>query len=118
MRTKMILMAAAVLAACSTQPPPAWQSGDAEIGHQVAEDLCAHCHAIERTGASPNPAAPPLRRALRNYRPDWLADDLHASRAVSLRRMPVFHFGEGHEYDIVAYLLSIQEEATPPPPAS
>jgi hypothetical protein len=32
--------------------------------------------------------------------------------------MPVFHFGEGHEYDVVAYLLSIQEEAPPMPPPS
>ncbi len=118
MRTQMILIAATALAACSTEPTPAWQSGDAEVGYQVAQDLCAHCHAIEPTGDSPNPGAPPLRRALQNYRPDWLADDLHASRALSLRRMPVFHFGEGHEYDIVAYLLSIQEEAPPLPPAS
>jgi len=118
MRTPMMLIAATALAACTTEPAPAWQSGDAEVGHQVAQDLCAQCHAIERTGDSPNAAAPPFRQALWNYRPDWLADDLHASRAVSLRRMPVFHFGEGHEYDIVAYLLAIQEDAPPMPPRS
>lgn len=118
MRTPMMLIATIALAACATEPAPAWQSGDAEVGHQVAQDLCAQCHAIERTGDSPNPAAPPFRRALWNYRPDWLADDLHASRAVSLRRMPVFHFGVGHEYDIVAYLLSVQEDAPPMSPAS
>jgi mono/diheme cytochrome c family protein len=118
MRMPMTLIAAATLAACATEPVPARQSGNAEVGHQVAQELCAHCHAIERTGDSPNAAAPPLRLALSNYRSDRLVDDLHASRAVSLRRMPVFHFGEGHEYDIVAYLLSIQEDAPQLPPAS
>lgn len=118
MRISAVLIAAASLAACAIEPAPAWQSGDAKVGHQVAQDLCAHCHAIEPAGDSPNPAAPPFRRALQNYRPDWLADDLHTSRALSLRRMPVFHFGEGHEYDIVAYLLTIQEETPALPPAS
>ena len=118
MRMQMLIIAAAALAACSTEPVPAWQSGDAAVGHQVAQDLCAHCHAVERTGDSPDPGAPPFRHVLWNYRPDWLADDLHNSRAISLRRMPVFHFGEGHEYDIVAYLVAIQTEPPPLPPAT
>jgi cytochrome c len=117
MRMPMLLLAAASLAACSTEPAPSWQSGDAESGYQVVQDLCSDCHATGPTGESRNAAAPPLRRALQNYRADWLADDLHASRPVSLRRMPIFHFGEGHEYDIVAYLLTIQEKTPPMPPA-
>jgi mono/diheme cytochrome c family protein len=118
MRILVTLFAATFLVACATEPAPAWQSGDAVVGKRVAQDLCASCHAIERTGESPNPAAPPLRRALANYRPDRLADDLQAARPVSLRRMPVFHFGEGHEFDIVAYLLTIQDVPPPMPPAS
>jgi hypothetical protein len=85
MRMSLAIPAALILVACSTEPPAAWQMGDPAVGHQVARDLCADCHAIERTG------------------------DLHESRVIGFRKMPVFHFGEGHEYDLVAYLLSIQE---------
>jgi mono/diheme cytochrome c family protein len=91
--------------------------GDPEIGHQVATDLCSDCHAVERTGDSLNPGAPPLRTVLTEYPPEWLADDLHNGRTIAFRKMPVFHFGEGHEYDLVAYLRQIQEwpETRPTP---
>ena len=112
MRLSLAIPAALALVACSTEPTPVWQTGDAAVGHQVARDLCADCHAIERTGDSRNTAAPPFRAILRNYPPEWLATDLHESRVIGFRKMPVFHFGESHEYDLVAYLLSIQE--TPP----
>ncbi len=113
MRIALAFAGLLVLTACSTEPTPAWRMGDPEVGHQVARDLCADCHAIERTGDSRNPSAPPLRTVLASYPPEWLATDLHNSQVIALRKMPVFHFGEGHEYDLVAYLLSIQE--TPPP---
>lgn len=116
MRLSLALLTALTLSACSTEPPAAWQMGDPETGHQVARDLCADCHAVERTGDSRNPGAPPLRTILADYPPEWLATDLHDGRAIGFRKMPVFHFGEGHEYDLVAYLLSIQE--TPPPQPS
>lgn len=97
------------LAACASEPKPKWMSGDPRVGKQVAEDLCSTCHAVGRTGESPNPAAPTFRTVLANYRPDWLADDLHNAVEISHLNMPTFHFGEDHEYDLVAYLLTIQE---------
>lgn len=117
MRLASTIIAALALTACATEPTPAWQSGDPEVGHRVAQDLCAQCHAVERTGDSPNTAAPPFRAILSTYRPDWLADDLHTSQAIAFRKMPVFHFGDGHEYDIVAYLMTIQDKPfhTPAP---
>lgn len=115
MRFAATILSPLALLACSTQPPAAWQMGDAAVGQQVANDLCADCHAVERTGDSRNPAAPRFRTILADYPPEWLASDLHDARALSMRKMPVFHFGEGHEYDLVAYLLSIQEEPTPQP---
>ncbi len=115
MRISAAILAALALSACSTEPPAAWQMGDPAIGHQVAKDLCADCHAVERTGASRNPAAPPFRTILTDYPPEWLATDLHDARALAFRKMPVFHFGEGHEYDLVAYLLSIQERSPAKP---
>jgi mono/diheme cytochrome c family protein len=96
--------------ACATEPEPAWKSGNAEVGKQVAQDLCSSCHSVGATGESPNAAAPPLRGVLANYRPDWLAEDLHNSVAISHAKMPTFYFGEEHEYDLVAYLMTIQEK--------
>jgi mono/diheme cytochrome c family protein len=104
-----LIATALLLAACVTEPTPAWKSGDAAVGHQVAKDNCASCHAVERTGDSPKLGALPFRNILAGYRPDWLADDLHTSQAIAPGRMPVFHFGEGHEYDIIAWMLSIQD---------
>ena len=101
---------AVMAGACATQPQPGWKSGDPDVGKQVVRDLCSSCHSIWATGDSPNPAAPPLRRVLANYRPDWLAEDLHNSVAISHAKMPTFYFGEEHEYDIVAYLMTIQEK--------
>jgi mono/diheme cytochrome c family protein len=98
-----------LLAACVTETAPTWRSGDAVVGHQVARDNCASCHAVERTGDSPKLGALPFRNILAGYRPDWLADDLHTSQAIAPGRMPVFHFGEGHEYDILAWMISIQD---------
>lgn len=110
-----VLAASAAFAACSTEPTPAWRMGDPAVGYQVARDLCADCHAIGRIGDSRDPAAPPLRTVLGNYPPEWLSADLHNGQPVGFRRMPVFHFGEGHEYDLVAYLQDIQEIAPPQP---
>jgi cytochrome c len=100
--------------ACATTPGPAWKSGDPAKGHEVVQDLCSSCHAVEATGESPNLQAPPLRGVLANYRPDWLAEDLHNSVAISHLKMPTFYFGEDHEYDVVAYLLTIQEKSDKP----
>lgn len=104
-----VLSLLALAAGCAAGPQPVWRSGDAEIGHQVARDNCSSCHAVERDGQSPRPDAIPFRNILAGYRPDWLADDLHTSQQIAPGRMPVFHFGEGHEYDIIAWMLSIQD---------
>ena len=39
------------------------QSGDPEAGAAYAEQVCAQCHAIHRTGLSPESTAPPFRDA-------------------------------------------------------
>ena len=98
------------LAACTTTEEPAYY-GDPVVGLEVAQSLCASCHAVDRDGASPNPGAPPLRSVLATYQPDRLVKDLEASVSINHRRMPTFYFGEHHAADLVAYLETIQ----PPP---
>lgn len=100
--------AALGFAACTSAPQPAYY-GDAVVGEEVAQSLCASCHSITKVGASPNPGAPPLRYVLANYHPDRLVKDLEESVSINHLRMPTFYFGEHHAADVVAYLKTIQE---------
>lgn len=108
-----LLAAAAILAACATTEEPAYV-GDPETGRQVAQNMCASCHAIGADGDGPNAGAPPFRYVLANYDPDRLAKDLDLSVSISHLRMPTFYFGEHHAEDLVAYLKTIQQ----PPPSN
>jgi mono/diheme cytochrome c family protein len=110
-----LLAAAAVLAACTTTEEPAYV-GDAETGKEVAQSLCASCHAIGPADASPNAGAPPLRHVLANYHPERLAKDLDRAVSISHLRMPTFYFGEHHAADVVAYLKTIQQPKPPGAP--
>jgi mono/diheme cytochrome c family protein len=42
-------------------------AGDVARGRAVVRARCAACHAVGRTGDSPNPAAPPFRRLHEDY---------------------------------------------------
>jgi mono/diheme cytochrome c family protein len=46
---------------CAMASPAQTQTADAAAGEAYAEQVCAQCHAIHRTGLSPEPAAPPFR---------------------------------------------------------
>ena len=106
------MLAFAVSGCASAPEAPA--KGDPKEGYAVAEALCASCHSIEASGASPNPGAPPLRYVLADLAPDALVRDFEQAVSISHMRMPTFHFGERHPADLVAYLQEIQQ---PPPPA-
>lgn len=110
MPVSLFVASIAVLAmtACTTTPAPEY-SGDPVAGLDVAQNLCASCHAIGREGASPNAGAPPLRYILSKYDADRLVEDLEESVSISHLRMPTFYFGEHHAADVVAYLQTIQQ---------
>ncbi len=105
-----VALAAALLAGCQSTPAPA-HVGDATEGRQVAEQLCATCHAIDPGKASPNPSAPPFTQVLERYGADSLTKDLDNAVPISHRRMPTFYLGEGHAEDLVAYLRSMKSSA-------
>ncbi len=103
-------LTALALTACASAPatPP---PGDPVEGQKVAGELCASCHAIGATGASPSPVAPPLRTVLASYDPDRLASDLENAVAIRHLEMPRFYFGGNHARDVVAYIRTIQTPA-------
>ena len=95
-------------------------------GQALAVSHCSRCHAVEPTGDSPNPKAPPFRRLHERFPVENLAEALVEGIRVSHTQMPQFRFSEDDAADIIAYLQSIQTDAAPratpaapaaPPPA-
>ena len=98
-----IVMAALLPAAAAAQEDAA-----AVRGRQIVVRQCARCHAVERTGASALPKAPPFRDIGRRYPVDFLAEALAEGIVTGHAAMPVFRF-EPTEIDaILAYLRSLQ----------
>jgi cytochrome c len=67
--------------------------------------MCAACRAIERTSASPHPAAPPFRTISRRLDVDDLYDRLREGLSSGHRDMPTFRFTRA----VRAYLRTIEE---------
>jgi mono/diheme cytochrome c family protein len=82
-------------------------------GHELLRTNCSMCHAVGRTGASPNPASPAFRELGARYPIDDLAEALAEGIIVGHPQMPQFKFSGDDVTDIIAYLKSIQ--ARPPP---
>jgi mono/diheme cytochrome c family protein len=103
---------AVVLAACATEPPPpAPLSASAQRGGALAEQLCAVCHAVGRTGESTFESAPPFRRLSWNYPIADLEEALAEGVLVGHPAMPQFRLEPQEADDLLAYLSEIQEPA-------
>jgi mono/diheme cytochrome c family protein len=74
----------------------------------LAQDLCAGCHAIGATGASPNPAAPAFRDTLAKYADDRLERDLQSGVLMGHPALPTVKLSSEGARDLVAYLKSIR----------
>jgi len=76
-------------------------------GHAILAKNCGRCHAVDRTGASPLPAAPPLREIYRQ-RPDERLE-LEFSEGMGSRHpdMPQIPFSAEEIAAILTYLQSI-----------
>ena len=68
------------------------------------------CHAVGRSGASPNTAAPPFRDLHQRYPVDSLAEALAEGILTGHPQMPEFRFAPEEVNDIILYLKSIQTE--------
>jgi cytochrome c len=73
------------------------------------EHDCSRCHAIDRTGASPHPEAPPFRTLGTRYPIESLAEALAEGLVTGHPDMPEFMFKVQDVGAILAYLNSIQD---------
>jgi mono/diheme cytochrome c family protein len=115
MRAMAISMALAALSACAAgEGTTTTTTSDADTvasGQMIAEATCAACHAVGREGASPNPAAPPLRTAAQRVDLDVLETEFAEGMRVGHAGMPDFQFDLEGVDALLAYLRSIQEPA-------
>ena len=113
-----LLLVLFVLAACDGTTPDTGEveTGEAGTGNLeavaagrvIAERNCAGCHAIGPTGASPNPASPPLRLVLQDFDIEALATDFREHIKIGGEQMPEFDFGPKGTDALMAYLLTIE----------
>jgi cytochrome c len=75
----------------------------------LLENMCARCHAVGRTGASPNKLAPPFRHLGENklYNPDFV-QRLQSGYTSIHRAMPTFRFDRDSAEAVTSYLRAIQ----------
>ena len=81
----------------------------AQRGHALLEDHCARCHAIEKTGNSPNPVAPAFRTLNRSFDLDLFQGQLQRGLMAGHPDMPEFKFSEADARAVAAYLRSVQD---------
>ena len=89
---------------------PAWSDAPtrADRGKVLVKRLCGSCHAIERTGASPHPAAPAFRRLENRVDLDSFHDRLRQGLFSGYSDMPQFRLSREEAGAVQAYLRSIQ----------
>ncbi|MBV1699673.1 MAG: cytochrome c [Hyphomicrobiales bacterium] len=80
----------------------------ARQGLVLAERLCAHCHAVGRSGSSPHAGAPPFRTLGQRVDLDAFKHQLLDHFSSGHPDMPTFRFSRDDAHALVAYLRSIQ----------
>ncbi|KQY92261.1 hypothetical protein ASD21_12605 [Caulobacter sp. Root1455] len=110
-------LALAVQCAALAQAAPATaRMGDAAVrGQAIVQRDCAGCHAVGRTGDSPNPQAPRFRQLHERYDTDQLGEALAEGLSVGHGPMPEWSFGPEDNAAILAYLKSLAPVAVAAP---
>ena len=83
-------------------------AGGATEGQKIVQKECSRCHAIGKTGKSPNPLSPPFREVVKRYPPDSLVEALGEGIITGHNEMPEFIFEPEDIMKIVAYLNTLK----------
>src|SRR5437762_5503045 len=83
-------------------------------GKEILQKLCARCHSVGRTGASPNKLAPPFRSfsETKLYDGDFV-QRLEDGYSSIHPFMPTFRFNREDAQEVVNYMKSIQQTPKP-----
>ena len=85
--------------------------GSADRGAILVRQKCAGCHAVERSGDSPMPAAPPFRTMGVNYPVRDLQEAFAEGLVTTHPAMPAFELQSTEIEDLIAYLESVSGTA-------
>jgi mono/diheme cytochrome c family protein len=105
MRTAVCFLA--ILAPCWVGASQAETRTDVVAGRQIAERICAHCHAIGLHGQSTHPDAPPFRQIAAKGNVENLEEALGEGIVVGHPDMPQFKFKPEEVGALIAYLKSL-----------
>jgi mono/diheme cytochrome c family protein len=83
------------------------QVGNAATGAVYAKEVCAQCHAIDRTGTSPEPTAPPFREVANT--PGMTGTALRVWLSTSHPTMPNIVLERHDMENVIAFILSLKE---------
>lgn len=103
---------AAIFAATSAAatPPEPTVAQSIALGRALAQRNCGMCHAIDPTGRSANPQAPPFRDLHERMDVEMLGEGLAQGILTGHPAMPEFRFEPHEVVGIVRYLRSIQSK--------
>jgi len=83
-------------------------------GKEMLQKMCARCHAVGKTGASPNKLAPTFRSFSENKLYDSDFRERLQNGLTSIHPfMPTFHFNRDDAEEVLNYMKSIQEPPKP-----
>lgn len=102
-----LFLSALVAGAMATQGARAEAASPAR-GRELVQAHCAQCHAVGRTDASPNPAAPALRNLHLFVDVDSLAAPLARGGLVGHPKTAPYAFSAAEAADVIADLKSLQ----------
>jgi cytochrome c len=108
MRLAAVLLA--IFACAAARAAPA--ADDAARGRAIAKANCGRCHAIGKSGKSPNPASPPFRTLAGKYPLENLEEALAEGIVVGHGglEMPRFKFSPAQIDALLTYIASIQKK--------
>ena len=111
-KSSLLALSASIAFLCSNSAHA--RGEEPQQGKEILEKLCARCHAVGRTGESPNKRAPPFR----TFSEDKLYDSDFKQRLetglISIHPfMPTFRFSTEEAGEVLSYMRSIQERPKP-----
>jgi cytochrome c len=102
---KMVFAAALIFLAPMTAEA---EDGDVRLGFIFARQHCSICHAILKTGESPQKLAPPFRELHLRYPVEELGEALGEGIRTGHPMMPEFQLDPDQIENLLAYLKSLE----------
>ncbi|MGI9412476.1 MAG: c-type cytochrome [Hyphomicrobiales bacterium] len=85
------------------------ENASTERGRELAELLCAKCHAIGPDGESTNPKSPPFRTLEAKLTLEGIEDQVAEGLSLGHEPMPTWQFSSQQIEDLVTYIVSVSE---------